>query len=306
VARRKGRKTSRKPRGSGPPITVPPAVRRGAILLAIVVLLLVLVGLGLKRIRQYVSSRPEHRVDLAAVRVVERPPWLTDEDVAALTRSAALTGTAGFFDADLPDRVRDAWNRSPVVAGAPRVARLHPNRLVVDVPVRRPVVAVRDFGDASLPLVLLDRAAVVWPERFAQPVPERFGPLLVIECYDQDALSVTPAPGYAWRDRRILEGLAVAIDLRLGLDEALAERLRLRTIDVTNVGVERAGVSEIVLATEDGIHVEWGRSSASPRAGRELAVEEKIENLRQAFRDPAAVDGHVVKVQFERPVLAPE
>ena len=86
------------------------------------VLTAILIGLGLDRVRRYVDSRPGYRVHLDRIQVLEKPSWLSDEDLASLRASAALDGSRGFFDPDLPEDVRDAWGRSPLLCGAPAVS----------------------------------------------------------------------------------------------------------------------------------------------------------------------------------------
>jgi hypothetical protein len=311
LAAKKKRKATKRKRGSGRAWSIPrlPAPVRGLLIAGtIVALLLVLVGIGLSRIRAYVGSRPGHRVRLDRVRVLERPSWVSDDELEELLEGASISGSAGFYDPDLARRLRDAWGRTPLAASLPRVAREHPNRVRLSLSIRRPVVGVKDWEDEERPIVLLDREAVRWPGRFPERVPARFGARIpIIKAYDLREFSPTPPAGHAWRDERVLQGLAVALDLRRELGDDLARRLRIRVINVENVGKEGPGVSEVVLETEDGMKVEWGRSSGSPRAERDPPVRTKIESLRRAFREPARLPGMRIKVQFgEDPILAPE
>ena len=291
-------------RKAGPSASVPPFARRGLIVLTIVVLLLVLVGLGLTRLRAYVNSRPEYTVHLDRVQVLKQPSWLSDDEWESLRRDAKPEGARGLYDGALVDDLRAAWGRSPMVAGTPTILRRHPNRVSIDLVVRRPVVAIKDFGDADAPCVLVDREAVVWPGRFEESIPARFGPMLVVKCYPPATFGRTPKPGHAWRDERVLHGLAVAMQLREGLGETLTRKLRLRTIVVTHVGTDEPDRSEIVLETADDVKIEWGRSPVSPRAARELPLETKLANLRQVYLNPDELHGKTVRIRFDPPTIA--
>jgi len=248
-------------------------------------------------VRHFVDGRPGFRVQLDRVTVLERPEWLADSDLEALRKAAGLDGSRGYFDPELPEAVREAWGRSPLLAAAPRVSRIHPNRVRVSLTVRRPVAAVHDFGAAARPLVLVDREGVRWPGRFHE-VPERFGELPVIT--GLDPARRTPAAGSnAWGDSRVTHGVAVAVDLARNVPEDLAGRLDIRRIDVSGVGRDEPMRPEISLETGGGVVIEWGRSSISSHARRELPLARKIAHLAEACRSPGLDRVSVLRVQYD-------
>jgi len=298
VAKKTRRTTAKKKpaRSSGPEIPV--GVRRALIVFTIVVLTAVLIGLGLERVRRYVNDRPGYRVDLNRVTVLEKPRWLSDADVRAMSAAAGLTGSRGFFEPDLEQEVRESWSRSPILSRTPDVARIHPNRVALTLRVRRPVAVVYDYANAAEPLILVDREGVRWPGRFGE-VPVRFGKLPVITGVDP-TLRTPRAGSNAWGDVRVRHGVAVAVDLLRGLPARLAAELEIGGISISNVGTTEPQKPEIVLEIRDGIAVEWGRSSASEHAGREIPVETKIAHLDEACRSPGLERVKILRVQYDK------
>jgi hypothetical protein len=282
---------------------LPVPARRGLILVTIVALGVVLVALAMQRVRAYVSAGPRHRVHPDRVRVIEKPSWLSDADIEAMIRVADLREDFGYYDEGMAETFRAAWSRSGRVSseGSVDVSLIHPNRVGLSIPIRRPVAAVHDFSDAEHPLVLVDRRCACWPVRFAVNDPDlaRFGDSLPVIWGVGVAVKTPPAGSNAWGDERVRHGVAVAVDLRRGMDATLASRAKIRKIHVSHVDNREPHRSEIVLESEGGLMIEWGRSSASDLASGEVSVAKKIANLRLVFRSPDRGRGSVVKVQFD-------
>lgn len=221
------------------------------------------------------------------------PEWVTPEIRAEIETlgSGSVLGvsdgaTAGptVLERGLLGKARDELLANPWVASVEEIRLRYPGvdddaalvagGLEARLGLRRPVAAVNWRGR----LYLSDsRSRRLGPPYEHLPTPQLRVPIVFgapgIES------SPPPEPGELWRQREVLEGLAVAREL---YESGLYGRID--KIDVRNVGGSNPLDPEIVLSVEGFPPLAWGRSPIS-RGARVLPVEHKLKNLRAVLGD---------------------
>ena len=233
------------------------------------------------------------------VKLSEWPEYLdlmpfVEEELGVLPLSPA---DFGLFDEGISKRLRDFLSRQPWVLRVRSLeidaaARTHPGEVRFAVELRTPVAVVRQRQE----LYLTDGEGVL----LGGPVPEvrarEFG-LAVIE---SPGLSFTPPVrwGTRWPDPEVAEAAAVA---------RLLSRHRIQDLPVRIIGIEThrgdPRGAEIVLLTDDGRRIEWGRSPAA--VGLRLRKDrEKVRALEEvlADRDMVRFPYWILSLQFGHPV----
>jgi hypothetical protein len=217
-----------------------------------------------------------------ALEALSPAPLRSDEEVEALVRS--LCRASG-------------WMRA-----IERVEKRYPNRLEVELALRRPIALL----ESEQGLVVADEeGVVVAPAAEAAAYLARHEVALV---HGPRPLRAA-APGSRLEDAWLEEGLRVAAEL-LPHRGALAERgILVDVIDVT--AQQRQGgvaLADVELYTRDGLAIEWGRSSGHPRFGAlEPAPDAKVRALlRVAARHPELAGIRRIRLQFRDPYVVLE
>lgn len=241
----------------------------------------------------------EQIIDPALCRAVGGPDWARSLAAPELALALAEVSPAGFYDPHLASACWDALRLSPWVQQVVWVRRSYPDRLRAAVLLRRPVAAVRGAGGS---FAIVDGKGLRLPGSFDR-VP-RIGtrPLPVLVGTGKEACE----PGETWRDRAVLEGAAVAVDLgRTGL--LSLPGVEIRRIDLRNVGGRLfPEASEVLLETARGAVVAWGRSSLSPWATTEPGADRKAEMLREVLTRYPGLEGvRLIKVYLREPAVLP-
>lgn len=233
-------------------------------------------GFALHRIRAEAFALDEYLVYPAVFRTSDdTPAWLRGDDVAAIRDSIASVEPFSVFDDSIRARLEDAVRGNPWVRGIASVKREFPNSAVVSLDIRKPIAWVDVKGRYQL----VDRHGVVLPGRYHEATPAPY-PMPIIRGGTGQIADV-PAYGSVWSDGAVREGIAVAIELYALYAEPFASDVPIREIDVSNVGGRLSpSESEIVLRTENGVAIEWGRSLLASRRLAEVTTAQKIENLR--------------------------
>ncbi len=288
------------------------ATRRG-ILSACV---LIAFGIASLSVRGVVQGWPELRPGQVRLELGELPPWLSERATAdlggVLGRAGAQGEPASLWDPERVPRVAVAIRTLPWVKSLDEVRADWPAAVRLRLRVRRPALVVpfagRDF--------LLDETGHPLPgDRYRWSVPGDVGPDASGDEADSAALAlprVVGSPGAAFgpgrgqgtsvRERALEHVLTVSRELR---EVGLLDRLRLAEIDIGNLdGVGVPGESEVVLVTERGVRIEWGRASCCAELGRPTAA--KIADLEAVLARSPALEGIArLSLRWDEPVFVP-
>ncbi|MEW6742408.1 MAG: hypothetical protein AB1486_06585 [Planctomycetota bacterium] len=233
------------------------------------------------------------RLDPGQCRVEAHPAWFSAE---ALEEVRASLRALGPFDLDAP-RAATLLAESirlgcPWVRDVRALEKIYPQQARLELTLRRPVAKIALQGQ----LVALDAEGVVLPPSalgFASPNGDPLPRLVGVR-----GLPCPPAGIRIPSSAEVVEGLAVAVELgsrRLGSRQ---DPVHIVAIDVTGVpspesgGRVPPGRCEIILQTQSGAEIWWGRSGASePLGAVESTVEEKIARLNWVLRRYPALRG---------------
>ena len=241
------------------------------------------------------SARNSPLVALDRVGFVERPEWMDKPLLLAVSAALSpwLSDEVPILDDATILALCDGLRSVPWVAEA-RVERAFPDRLQVQVGLRRPVLAVRDGGGQPLCLVDREGRMLPWVE-LALPSTFLFA--------EGGAVSMAVAMGELAPDPRVVVAAAIAVEWRDELapsvkPEAGQQCPRLLEVDATNLG-ERwlRGPSypevRVKLARADGAAVvfNYDRPVSSPLP--RVPVQSKATVLTNVLREHPGLSGLV-------------
>lgn len=250
---------------------------------------LILLVLIHRSVYAYLMVGDDYTIDLATLRVADRPEWAGDALVSEFHTRGPLTGKMSIFDPDLVKNVSEHYAANPWVSRVLSVEKEFPNKLRVKVEMRKPLMAVEQRGR----FVLVDRDRVRIPGEYAQLPKFNFSVPKVI-----GVKSAPPEAGKRWDDPGVDAGAGVAAAL---LDNRIDRQIAIAALDVSRVG-KGGRESEIVILAEDNVAIEWGRPATAGHG--ELPADEKILNLKGVLMSQPRLRGVVrVKVQFDDPVV---
>jgi len=237
-------------------------------------------GVAVLQGRVAAAGRASPPVELDLVGFVQRPAWVDDSLLVAISRDLQpwLCGSMPIL-AEAPARqlVEGLATVSWIVDA--RLERVHPDRFRVHFGLRRPVLAVRD--ELFRPLCLADRHGVALPWVEGIAVPD------VVLRREGGAGSVVGEIGSLVPDDRVVAAAAIAVEWREEIAPRVTDCPELVEIDVTNLGerwVRSPHYPEVRvgLRREDGAKVMLGygrpcgsslpRVSANSKAGVLTAI----------------------------------
>lgn len=197
-------------------------------------------------------SRNSPLVELDRVGFVARPEWMDSPLLLAVSTALSpwLFDEVPILDDGVLLRLRDGLQSVPWVRSA-NVERVFPDRLRLQVELRRPVLAVRDADGA--PLCLVDREAIVLP--FVEtPLP------MTRLLREGGAPSMSVVVGRVAADPRVRAAAAIVGEWHAEVAPLVADCPSLLEVDATNLGERFArlpGLPEIrvVLRRGDGAGV---------------------------------------------------
>lgn len=258
------------------------------------IVVLLLLQRGVRLAHAYTRASPRFAVLPDRARFLSPAPWLEARDLDDIRRDSGLGGKRlFFFDPDLVSRFREAYARSPWVEAVREVRPRFPNRVDVLLEIREPVAGVPGKDGR---IRLLDAEGRRLPGRRTRPPAGLDHVLLRID----GVAAPCPGAGEVWSPA-VREGVSVAKILNAHPD--LVNAAGIVAVDVSNVGLRRDRVdAEIVLRTDSGVPIEWGRSELSPLAANEFPVEHKLSLLRFALRARPRLAGlERLRIQFREP-----
>lgn len=216
------------------------------------------------------------------------PAWVTPEIRAELADLKDLPEKFSIVEPGICGKVARSFEVIPWVESVESVRRVFPNRMVVDLKLRKPIVGVKagkyhyltDARGYRLSAPLKD-----WPvQKFDLP-------LVVTR-----SVQFVPDRGEPWKDFGVLSGVAVQTYLMKA-----PLQTRIKVIDLTNLnGRTDPRESEVVLWTERNTRIDWGRSPLRKNSPGELTPAVKIAKMVDFEHRNGPMSGFAnVKVHFD-------
>jgi hypothetical protein len=224
-------------------------------------------------IRDEVRAQPRFRAVFRNTQVTPLPPWIECDLLAQVQDVAGLPDTLQTLDADLAERLRDAFARNPWVREVEEVRIVHPATIRVKLEYREPVAVVRSVRGAEP----VDRDAVLLP------IGELRHPEVYLTVTGVRSTPTGPA-GTHWDDAAVAAAAVTA--------HALAPRHRtlgLTTLDVSSYHPTGDKPGHLYLLTEQGTRVKWGHPPDSDYPG-EVPTDDKIDRLLEYVQLHGSLD----------------
>ena len=281
------KKTTTKKRKSRPPpgalgrLQDLGATRLGRVLLVGLgtALLLLAAGLVVRQARAHAYALAPYRLGPRSVRFVGLDPRLGPLVAQALTDPAHFPLDVSVFDPDAEAQVREVVSRHPMVAAVRRVAVRFPDRVDVEVTLRRPAAWFQVRTEkGGRGYVLVSEDACLLDHRLYRPMLEK--PTVPLPRVVGVRAPRPPHVGQTWDDlaEQVAEGLSAA-RLARRLYQDFRSRVQVDVIDVSAFPAppHRRRDGELRLHLADGNVVEWGRTE---RALDEVAGEDLYATKR--------------------------
>ncbi|MFQ5862702.1 MAG: cell division protein FtsQ/DivIB [Candidatus Brocadiales bacterium] len=196
------------------------------------------------------------------------------------------------FEKDLTKKVAKIVEGSPWVLKVCSVKKVFPNKLSLELELRRPSAVLRKNGA----FYLLDDEGMVLPTRYYSWLSDQGKTPYIQSAH----VRKTPRAGKRLDD----PGIKAGIELIKFLKTNNAQRLLgIKVVDVSNVGRGRTlGESDIVLWTKDGVAIKWGCPPLCQQVD-ELSDSEKLKNLYSVVKAEGSRLAHMeyVDVRWKTP-----
>ncbi len=219
-------------------------------------------------LKSYVRRYDCYQVDARTLVPTSLPSWAAPGVRRDLSVLPGIPARFSIMTPRICERVASAFRTNPWVDEVLSVRKVYPNRLAVELRLRRPVAGVRVAGK----YYLVD----AWGRRLSEGItgwPMGADALPVIVTAD----ATMPPRGGTWPSDAVRAGSSVARTL---LDTRGFLPTRFAVIDCTNMGPRRdVRKSDIVLVTHEGTFVRWGRSPLVLESPGELSPDEKVVKM---------------------------
>ena len=246
----------------------PVLVRLGLTLAVVTILCCMFVIL-----RSYVANLDCYQVDASTLTPKVLPSWAGPAVRQDLSVLPGIPRRFSIMSPAICECVAAAFARNPWVDQVLSVRKIYPHRILVELKLRRPVAVVL----MNQKYYLVDDAG----RRLSRPIdkwPQAPGGLPVLFV----STELLPDPGDQWHNRGVKAGAAVARTLIDNRDKLMT---RFVAIDATNIDGRRSAVfPDILLITDKGTVVKWGRSPLLVNSPGELTPAEKILKM-MVFED---------------------
>lgn len=212
-------------------------------------------------------------------------PWLAPADVAAINGAARIGEGVTLYDRDLCRTAAGRYQANPWIQRVVAVRRVFPDRVVVDLAIRRPFACVRNGGSYHV------------VDRFGCRLPMQPGRRNEFPCVAIEGIREQPPPvGGDWAGRQMGDALRLAELLMHELGNR-GRGLRLDSVEVCAAESALDGLPEFQARTESGMLIDWG--SLNDIGGELLpSVEEKRRELARVLDrvdDPNRVETIMVR-----------
>ncbi|HUW57420.1 MAG TPA: hypothetical protein VMZ92_12355 [Planctomycetota bacterium] len=240
-------------------------------------------------LRNFVARLDCYQVDARTLVPRNLPSWAGDSVRRDLSVLPGLPQRFSIMEPGICERIAAAFEANPWVDRVLSVRKLYPNRIFVEMTLRRPVAGVRVRGLHYL----VDAFGYRLTEPFDTWSRDADGPPVILS-----SVRRIPEPGQQWSHDGVRAGAAVAEVLRLSRDRL---ETRFAAVDVTNIGGCRdRHKSEITLITHEGTTVQWGRSPLLVNSPGELTPEEKLIKMILFEKKRGPLSGYrYVDIRFD-------
>lgn len=277
MATKAARKTTSKPR-------IDPRILRDRLTpiakIVAAVLVLVVFGLASERVADAARKDPRYLVDPTLLVQQQLPFWMPNEVVANVREHLRNVRPRSIFAEDFEDDLRaDLRAASWWIEDVHRVERLFPNRVRVDMVMRKPVATIDRletcfFVDAE--------GRVLYSEPRSKPTAfVSFAPRLQIRGAEE---AETLQLGAIALDPQIIAGARVAAEVLevCSSDRRILPRVQLLAIDVAHPTTGLGAIPGVVhLVTDRDVLIRWGRARTDPSGSTEQPVERKVKALER-------------------------
>ncbi len=267
-----------------------------------VVLLSIVSVMIFSRMQARSQKIERHMVRPQAFEVAACPSWVNGQIVDSVRQS--VPSSFSIFKPDLLDFVRMSLLDSPWVEDITQGERVYPDQVQVGVKLRKPIALVRVDDRSNPRYYLVDRKGLRLPGYLTDP-PESFPyPLPMIIGVRGDAPDL---PAHDFADRAVAAGASLALDLYEWHNSSLFPRLHVLEIDVSNYdGRIDPSSSEVVLTTNVGVPVHWGRVNHSVHP-HELDPVQKVAMVRKAVQAfPSLQNVAAIKLHLGELLVEPD
>lgn len=251
-----------------------------------------------RKVYAYYSIQPTHQINLAPLEVLHKPDWCSEPYFSeAIRTSMQLTGKVSLFDKGVVNQLLNKYQRNGWVAKVKSIEKQFPNKIKMQLELRRPVAVVemKKWSNRSS-YYLVDQDNVRLPgEYYTIPSIPITLPVIV------GVRSSPPLAGEKWLDKGLSDALDVAGVLK---KYQVYHKLDVAGIDITNIdGKINKKSTEIVIVTKNNVQIEWGRPIKTNKLF-EISAEEKIKNLYRVLEISPQLHGiKYVKIQFDQPYI---
>jgi hypothetical protein len=228
-------------------------------------------------VRQHVLSSPEYWVRQENVEITPQPPWVRTDIRGEVFRDSSLDGPLSIMDADLVERIANAFSLHPWISEVRGVTKRYPASIQVDLEYRLPVCMVEGPLNRLFPV---DSEGILLPGKDFTPVEVGNYPRLT----GIDTVPVGPE-GTNWGDARVLGGAEIAAVLGPVWKEFGLERIAPSAADF-----ERPHETIYELHTNGGTRIVWGRAPGCDMPG-EVPAADKVERLKRYFAENGTLEG---------------
>jgi hypothetical protein len=235
------------------------------------------------------------------VSLVDRPGWMSDFLADQIMKTAEPIGLHSAYDRQLLIDTASALRSNPWIRQVNQVRRVYDqspaDTLELYCEYRAPVALV-PWDDYYC---LVDGQGIRLPEQYsADELPKIiFGPDGKVNVrIVQGASHAPPREGRRWVGEDLAAGLELA---RLIAGRDFAEQIRL--IDVTNYdGRVDPSEAQIVLVTQFGTQIRWGRPPSAQDGIVEVPASTKLDALAAIYKQTGRVDANEpwIDVRFDR------
>lgn len=251
--------------------------------------------------RQYVDQRLTYPTRPPRLVLANRPPWMSDFLADQIIRTAQPIGLRSAFDRQVLAEAADSLKSNPWIRQINQVRRTFDqspgDSVELDCVYRSPAALVK----CGQSFWLVDDQAVELPEQYSQDQLPKiiFGADGKVNIRIIDGVS-HPAVEYGqtWPGQDLADGLQVS---QLLAGQPYAEQIR--QIDVSNFAGRRdRRAAQIVLITQFGTQIRWGRAPAAKNGFAEVPPASKLAALQHVFDQTGRVDAGQawIDIRFDR------
>lgn len=235
--------------------------------------------------------------DPSAIQLANIPPGLDEGVLASIQRALSSLAPRDLRDAaaieSLGSELRTACGWIDRVV---EVRRRFPNEVELSLDLREPAALVPSTHGSLYFVDAVSRVLGTLAE--APSLQDR----LHVPVLDAPGHETGRSPGMVLEDPVLLDGVAIALQIRPFQRDLAAREIRIDRIDLTPlIRAENLRQTDVELVTGRDVRIEWGRVPSDRRSRLDPSPEVRIRNvLRVASRYPQLMGLRRIRAQFER------